>query len=41
MEIFTQPATANWHSHRLDRTLHIIEGTALLGGRDGTVIEAP
>ena len=37
---FAPGARSHWHSHRLGQTLHIIEGIALLGSRDGTVIEA-
>jgi quercetin dioxygenase-like cupin family protein len=37
---FSPGARSHWHSHRLGQTLHIVEGIALLGSRDGTVIEA-
>ena len=37
---FAPGARTHWHSHRLGQTLHVIEGVALLGSRDGTVIEA-
>ena len=37
---FAPCARSHWHSHRLGQTLHILEGVALLGSRDGTVIEA-
>jgi len=37
---FAPCARSNWHSHRLGQMLHILEGVALLGSRDGTVIEA-
>jgi quercetin dioxygenase-like cupin family protein len=37
---FAPCSRSHWHSHRLGQTLHIIEGIALLGSRDGTVIEA-
>jgi quercetin dioxygenase-like cupin family protein len=37
---FAPCARTHWHSHRLGQTLHILDGVALLGGRDGTVIEA-
>lgn len=37
---FAPGARSHWHSHRLGQTLHILEGIALLGSRDGTVIEA-
>ena len=37
---FAPCARSYWHSHRLGQVLHILEGVALIGGRDGTVIEA-
>jgi quercetin dioxygenase-like cupin family protein len=37
---FAPGARSHWQSHRLGQTLRIIEGAALLGSRDGTVIEA-
>jgi quercetin dioxygenase-like cupin family protein len=37
---FAPCARSHWHSHRLGQTLHILEGVALLGSRDGTVIKA-
>lgn len=37
---FAPCARSHWHSHRLGQTLHILDGIALLGSRDGTVIEA-
>jgi quercetin dioxygenase-like cupin family protein len=37
---FAPCARTDWHSHILGQTLHIVSGTALIGGRDGTVIEA-
>jgi quercetin dioxygenase-like cupin family protein len=37
---FAPCARSHWHSHRLGQALHILDGTALLGSRDGTVIEA-
>jgi quercetin dioxygenase-like cupin family protein len=37
---FTPGARTAWHSHDLGQTLHITEGVALLGTRDGTVIIA-
>jgi quercetin dioxygenase-like cupin family protein len=37
---FAPCARSHWHSHRLGQVLYIIEGVALLGSRDGTVIEA-
>ena len=37
---FAPGARSHWHSHRLGQVLHVLDGTALLGSRDGTVIEA-
>ena len=37
---FAPGARSHWHSHRLGQTLHILDGVALLGSRDGTVTEA-
>lgn len=37
---FSPGARTAWHSHARGQTLHITEGVALLGSRDGTVIEA-
>ncbi|MFC5833957.1 cupin domain-containing protein [Nonomuraea insulae] len=37
---FAPCSRSNWHSHRLGQTIHVLEGIALLGNRDGTVIEA-
>jgi quercetin dioxygenase-like cupin family protein len=37
---FVPSARTHWHSHRLGQVLHVLEGVALLGARDGTVIEA-
>jgi quercetin dioxygenase-like cupin family protein len=37
---FAPGARSHWHSHRLGQTLHILDGIALVGSRDGTVIEA-
>lgn len=37
---FAPCARSHWHSHRLGQVLRILEGVALLGSRDGTVIEA-
>ena len=36
---FAPGARTHWHSHRLGQVLHVLEGVALLGSRDGTVIE--
>lgn len=37
---FAPGARTAWHSHAFGQTLHITEGVALLGTRDGGVIEA-
>ncbi|MHA7984820.1 (R)-mandelonitrile lyase [Rathayibacter sp. CAU 1779] len=37
---FTPGAHTAWHSHAQGQTLHITEGVALIGTRDGTVIRA-
>jgi len=37
---FTPGARTAWHAHGRGQTLHIIEGVALIGTRDGTVIRA-
>ena len=37
---FSPGARTAWHSHARGQTLHITEGVALLGSRDGSVIEA-
>ncbi|MFB9659064.1 cupin domain-containing protein [Glycomyces mayteni] len=37
---FTPGARTHWHRHSLGQTLHIVSGIALVGTRDGTVIEA-
>ena len=37
---FAPGAHTAWHSHALGQTLHVTEGVALLGTRDGQVIEA-
>ena len=37
---FAPGARSHWHSHRLGQVLHVLDGIALLGSRDGTVIEA-
>ena len=37
---FAPSARSHWHSHRLGQVLHILDGVALLGSRDGTVMEA-
>jgi quercetin dioxygenase-like cupin family protein len=37
---FTPGARTHWHRHSLGQTLHIVSGVALVGTRDGKVIEA-
>lgn len=37
---FTPGARTAWHSHALGQTLHVTEGVALIGTRDGRVIRA-
>ncbi|TXS44657.1 (R)-mandelonitrile lyase [Streptomyces sp. OR43] len=37
---FAPGARTHWHSHAVGQTLHIVSGTALIGTRDGTVLEA-
>ncbi|MFJ3659596.1 cupin domain-containing protein [Streptomyces sp. NPDC090119] len=37
---FAPGARTHWHSHALGQTLHVISGVALIGTRDGTVLEA-
>ncbi|MGW2288062.1 (R)-mandelonitrile lyase [Streptomyces phaeochromogenes] len=37
---FSPCARTDWHSHAVGQTLHIVSGIALIGTRDGTVIEA-
>ena len=37
---FLPGARTAWHSHARGQTLHVTEGVALLGSRDGTVVEA-
>jgi quercetin dioxygenase-like cupin family protein len=36
---FTPGARTAWHSHARGQTLYITEGVALIGTRDGTIIE--
>ena len=36
---FAPGAHTFWHRHARGQTLHVTEGTALVGARDGTVIE--
>jgi quercetin dioxygenase-like cupin family protein len=35
---FTPGAHTNWHSHAVGQTLHITEGSGLVGTRDGSVV---
>ncbi len=37
---FTPGARTNWHSHALGQVLHVTDGVALVGTRDGTVVRA-
>jgi quercetin dioxygenase-like cupin family protein len=37
---FAPGARTAWHSHALGQTIHVTEGVALLGSRDGTIFEA-
>lgn len=37
---FSPGAHTNWHVHALGQTLHVLEGTALVGTRDGRVVRA-
>lgn len=37
---FTPGARTAWHSHEIGQTLHITQGVALIGTRDGTVLRA-
>jgi quercetin dioxygenase-like cupin family protein len=37
---FAPSARSHWHSNRLGRVLHVLYGIALLGRRNGSVIEA-
>ncbi|BCY09089.1 cupin domain-containing protein [Actinoplanes sp. L3-i22] len=37
---FTPGARTNWHSHAVGQTLHVTEGVALVGTRDGQVVRA-
>ncbi|TGB10297.1 cupin domain-containing protein [Streptomyces sp. MZ04] len=37
---FSPGARTDWHHHAVGQTLHVVEGVALIGTRDGTVIEA-
>ncbi len=37
---FSPGAHTAWHRHAVGQTLHVVEGIALVGTRDGTVFEA-
>lgn len=37
---FSPGAHTNWHVHALGQTLYVLEGTALVGTRDGRVVAA-
>ena len=37
---FALGAHTAWHSHERGQTLHVTEGVALIGTRDGTVVRA-
>lgn len=37
---FAPGARTAWHSHKSGQTLHITDGVALIGTRDGTIIRA-
>lgn len=37
---FAPAARTNWHVHRTGQTLHVLEGIALIGTRDGTIVRA-
>ncbi|MEU7555925.1 cupin domain-containing protein [Streptomyces sp. NPDC044571] len=37
---FSPGARTHWHTHALGQTLHVVSGIALVGTRDGTVLEA-
>ncbi|MFJ8729097.1 cupin domain-containing protein [Streptomyces bauhiniae] len=37
---FAPAARTHWHSHAVGQTLHVVSGVALIGTRDGTVLEA-
>ncbi|NUU20454.1 MAG: cupin domain-containing protein [Streptomycetaceae bacterium] len=37
---FAPGAHTAWHHHAVGQTLHVVEGIALIGTRDGTVFEA-
>ena len=37
---FSPGARTAWHAHAMGQTLHVVAGVALIGTRDGTVLEA-
>lgn len=37
---FSPGARTAWHHHALGQTLHVMSGVALIGTRDGTILEA-
>ncbi|MFI1524783.1 (R)-mandelonitrile lyase [Kitasatospora cineracea] len=37
---FAPGARTHWHTHALGQTLHVVSGIALVGTRDGVVLEA-
>lgn len=37
---FAPGARTNWHAHGVGQTLHVTDGIALVGTRDGTVVRA-
>ncbi|MFC9498322.1 cupin domain-containing protein [Streptomyces sp. NPDC056982] len=37
---FSPGARTDWHHHAVGQTLHVVSGIALIGTRDGTILEA-
>jgi quercetin dioxygenase-like cupin family protein len=37
---FAPGARTDWHHHAVGQTLHVVSGIALIGTRDGTIVEA-
>ncbi|MFE4683949.1 cupin domain-containing protein [Streptomyces sp. NPDC056721] len=37
---FLPGARTDWHHHAVGQTLHVVSGIALIGTRDGTILEA-
>ncbi|MET7540296.1 cupin domain-containing protein [Streptomyces sp. NPDC005507] len=37
---FSPGARTDWHRHAVGQTLHVVSGIALIGTRDGTILEA-